>query len=277
MTRASHRGGFRPTCWRGTRVLFVPADAGTSRSPRVPVGPAGLAAFDHRAPGAGGQRQSADCHRPADGHARGDGGPCRLRSVRCAPADWRPLPRRSAGAFRQCGCRPRPRHPVGGRLAWRRAHRLAACVPGHPGTTRRRPRRALDRYFARPSRRRRAWAGTVPCRAACPVRLGADPWPGVPPDRLGSACHARAPLRRAVRDRGGNRRQRPRSHEVPTHVAACGRRSGLCERMSAAPSWANAWPAPCAPSDPSNGRRGGGRQLLRPKGDAVHALAWQSP
>ena len=276
MARASHRGGARPTCRRGTRV-FVPADAGTSRSPRVPVGPAGLAVFDRRAPGAGGQHQSADCHRPAAGRARGDGGPCGLRSGRCAAADWRPIPRRSAGACRQCECRPQSRHPAGGRMARLRAHRLAACVPGHPGTARRRPRRALDRYFARLRRRRRAWTETVPCRAGCPVRLGADPWPDAPPDRLGFACPDRAPPQGSVRDRGGNRRQAPRRHEVRTHVAACGRRSGLRERMSAAPPWANAWPPPCAPPDPSNGRRGRGRQLLRPKGDAVHALAWQSP
>ena len=151
---------------------------------------------------------------------------------------------------------------------------VPAAAPEWP---RRRRRGAQDRHFARPNRRRRARAGTVPCRAACPVRLGADPWPDAPPDRLGFACPVWAPPQCAVRDRQGNRRLRPRSHEVRTHVAACGRRSGLCERTSVAPFWANAWTAPCAPPDPSNGRRGGGRQLLRPKGDAVHALAWQSP
>jgi len=276
MTRAFHCGGARPTCQRETRV-FVPADAETSRSPRVPIGPAGLAVFDRRAPGAGGRCQSADRHRPGAGSARRDGGPCNPPFVQCAPVDWRPLPRRPVGAGRQCGCRPQPRHPAGGRLARLRAHRLAAGAPGHAATARRRPRGALDRYFARPSRRRRARAGTVPCRAACPVRLGADPWPGAPPDRLGFAGPDRALPRSAVGDRRGNRRQRPRNYEVRTQVAACGHRSGVCGRTSAAPSWANAWPVPCAPPDPSNGRRGAGRQLLRPMGDAVHALAWQSP
>ena len=272
MSRASDRGGDRPAGRRGIQV-FVPAAGRTSRLPRVPVGPAGLAAFARRATGAGGQRQSADCHRPAAGRARGDGDPCHPRFVRrWVLVDWRPLARRSAGARR-----PQSRHPAGGRLARLQVHRLAACVPGDAGTARRRRRGAADRYFARPSRRRRAWAGTVPCRAACPGRLGADPWPGAPPDRLGSTYPDRVPPRRAVRDRHGNRRQRPRRREVRTRDAACGRGPEVCERTSVAPSWADAWPAPCAPPDPLNGRRGADRQLLRPKGDAVHALAWQSP
>ena len=271
MVRTSDRGGARPACRRGTRV-FVPADGGTLPSPRVPVGPAGLAVFDRRAPGAGGQRQSADHPRPAAGRARGDGDPRRRRCVRRAPVDGRPLPRRSAGA-----CRPYARHPAGGRAAGFRAHRLAACSPRCAGTARRRRRGAQDRSFARLGRRRRAWAGTEPCRAACPGSLGVAPWPAAPPDRLCLTWPDRAPPQLAVRDRRGNRRQRPRSPEVRTRAAACGRRSEVCERTSVAPSWADAWPAPCAPPDPLNGRRGGGRQLLRPMGDAVHALAWQSP
>ena len=311
MSRASDRGGDHPAGRRGIQV-FVPAAGRTSRSPRVPVDHAGLAAFERRATGAGGQRQSADCHRPATGRtsrlprvpvgpadlaafarratgaggqrqsavchrpatgrARGDGDPCHPRFVRrWVLVDWRPLARRSAGARR-----PQSRHPAGGRLARLQVHRLAACVPGDAGTARRRRRGAADRYFARPSRRRRAWAGTVPCQAACPGRLGADPWPGAPPDRLGSTCPDRVPPQRAGRDRRGTRR-RPRRHEVRTHDAACGRRPEVCERTSVAPSWADAWPAPCAPPDPLNGRRGADRQLLRPTGDAVHPLAWQSP
>ena len=271
MIRTSDRGGARPTCRGGTRV-FVLADGGTLPSPRVPVGPAGLAVFDRRAPGAGGQRQSADHPRPAAGRARGGGAPCRRRCVRCAPVDGRPLPRRSAGA-----CRPDARHPAGGRAGGLRVHRLAACSPRRARAARRRRRGVEGRSFARPGRRRRAWAGTEPRRAACPGRPVADPWPAAPPDRCYLTGPDRAPARRAVRDRGGNRPQRPRSREVRIRVAACGCRSEVGERMSVAPSWANAWPAPCAPPDPLNGRRGAGRQLLRPKGDAVHALAWQSP
>ena len=251
---------------------MVPADGGTLPLPRVPVDPAGLAVFDRRAPGAGDQRQSADRYRPAAGRARGHGDPCRLRCVRCAPVGWRPLPRRSAGA-----CLQHSRHAAGERAGGRRAHRLAACSPRHAGTARRRRRGAQDRSFARPSRQRRAWAGTAPYRAACLGSLGTDPWPAAPPDRLCLTCPDRVRPQSAVRDRHGNRRQRSRNHEVRTRAAACGRRPEVGERTSVAPSWANAWPAPRAPPDPLSGRRGAGRQLLRPKGDAVHALAWQSP
>ena len=271
MVRTFDRGGARPACRRGTRV-FVPVDGGTLPPSRVPVGPAGLAVFDRRAPGAGGQQQSADRHRPAAGRARGDGDPCRRPCVRSARVDWRPHPRQSAGA-----CHPHARRPAGGRAGGLRAHRLAACSPSRAGTARRHRRGVQDRSAARPGRRRRAWAGTGPRRAACLGRRGTDPWPAAPPDRLCLTCPDRAPPRSAVRDRRGTRLQRSRSHEVQTHVAACGRRSEVCERTLAAPSWAHAEPAPCVPPDPLIGRRGAGRQLLRPRGDAVHALAWQSP
>ncbi len=87
MSRASDHGGDHPAGRRGIQV-FVPVAGRTSRSPRVPIGPAGLAAFERRATGAGGQRQSADCHRPAAGRTSRlprvpvgptGGIPCRIR------------------------------------------------------------------------------------------------------------------------------------------------------------------------------------------------------